>query len=459
MLNISKNSVSDQFEINDWKSFALLKYTKVKNIGIILFSILSIILILILFLPWTQNITTQGQVTTRLPDQRPQTIQSVIAGRIDKWYIQEGDYVEKGDTLIFIKEIKSEYFDPELVDRTSEQLDAKSTNINVYQNKVNSIDNQLRALQEGMSLKIQQLENKIQQSRNYIVIDSIELSILNQNLEVAENQYERTNELYDQGLKSLSDLQTKKIKLQELTSKVIQQENKLINQKRELLNSRLERESVEQDYKDKIAKAGSEKQSALSSKYESISDEAKLKNLLSNYKARREFYYIAAPQDGFISRTLKKGIGETVKEGEPVIEILPKEVNLAAEIFVSPVDYPLVDLGQKVNIRFDGFPAIQLSGWPETSTGVFSGKVVFIDKFIGQNGKFRILVSPNDEDRGWPSNLSIGAGIRAFILLGDVPIWYELWRKLNGFPANYYQIEGQIKENKTKEKPSIKIIQ
>jgi hypothetical protein len=35
-------------------------------------------------------------------------------------------------------------------------------------------------------------------------------------------------------------------------------------------------------------------------------------------------------------------------------------------------------------------------------------------------------------------------------LLNDVPIGYELWRQLNGFPPNYYLPEGATKTKKKK---------
>ena len=79
----------------------------------------------LLFLPWTQNVSGQGAVTTLKPNQRPQAIQTIIGGRIEKWYVQEGDYVKKGDTIIFISEIKEDYLDPNLVENTGNQVKAK----------------------------------------------------------------------------------------------------------------------------------------------------------------------------------------------------------------------------------------------------------------------------------------------------------------------------------------------
>jgi len=78
----------------------------------------SLIGIVLLFMPWTQNISGSGAVTTLKPDQRPQTIHSAIAGRIEKWYVKEGDYVQKGDTILFISEVKEDYLDPNLMENT-----------------------------------------------------------------------------------------------------------------------------------------------------------------------------------------------------------------------------------------------------------------------------------------------------------------------------------------------------
>ena len=62
----------------------------------------SVLVLIALFLPWTQNISGTGSVTTLKPDQRPQTVHNAIAGRIEKWFVQEGDYVKKGEIIATI---------------------------------------------------------------------------------------------------------------------------------------------------------------------------------------------------------------------------------------------------------------------------------------------------------------------------------------------------------------------
>ena len=139
-----------------------------------------------LFLPWTQNIQAKGYVTTLLPEQRPQAIQSVISGRLENWFVREGDFVKAGDTIVHLSEIKSEYFDPNLLTRTSEQVDAKSQSIASYDVKVKALENQYKALQESLVLKMEQMDNKILQGRNKIKIDSIDLVAFEMNLKIGQ---------------------------------------------------------------------------------------------------------------------------------------------------------------------------------------------------------------------------------------------------------------------------------
>ena len=94
MLNISKNNdvliTPGRFKsINSVARKPHYKFLNMVVIGFLLFGVFC------LFLPWTQNISGSGSVTTLKPDQRPQTVHNTIAGKIEKWYVQEGDYVKK----------------------------------------------------------------------------------------------------------------------------------------------------------------------------------------------------------------------------------------------------------------------------------------------------------------------------------------------------------------------------
>jgi membrane fusion protein, adhesin transport system len=149
-------------------------------------------------------------------------------------------------------------------------------------------------------------------------------------------------------------------------------------------------------------------------------------------------YYVTAPQQGYITKAVVTGVGETVKEGDDLVSVMPARFDLAVELYVRPMDMPLINKGQQVRFVFDGWPSIVFSGWPNTSYGTFGGEVAAIDNFIGPNGKYRILVSPSRDEQPWPTAMRVGGGAIGFALMSDVPIWYELWRQINGFPPDLY---------------------
>ena len=448
MLNISHIDIKNRINNEDYLSLRKVDRKHYSKVLLKLLFVLSAIGLIILFLPWTQNVRAKGNVTTLKPEQRPQTIHSVIPGRIEKWYVSEGDYVDKGDTILFLSEVKDEYFDPELLGRTQEQLKAKEMSVSSYMEKVKSLDNQVDALIETQKLRFNQAKNNIQRAKLKVTADSIDLEAAKVNLNIAQKQLARMEELYEKGLKSLTDLETRKLKMQSAQAELISQESKLLSSKNELINAKIELANIRNEYKDKISKAESEKYAALSSMYDAEAVVTKLQNQYMNYSVRTGMYYVTAPQNGYITKAIQSGIGETITEGEAIVSIMPADYELAVEMYVKPVDLPLMKLGKHVRIQFDGWPAVVFSGWPNLSFGTFGGTVVAIDNFISPNGKYRILVAQDPKDHSWPEPIRPGAATNNMALLNDVPIWYELWRKINGFPPDYYETkENDVNKN------------
>ena len=448
MLNIANNSIKENINNKNFLSLSQVYKEKSKKHLPKLLLFLLLVLVLVVLLPWTQNIRANGTVIALKPGQRPQTINSIIGGRIEKWFVQEGDMVRKGDTILYISEIKDEYFDPSLLARTDEQLKSKEMSVNSYMEKVKAMDNQVSALAQGLILKQEQAANKLLQARLSVKSDSIDLQAFEVNYKIALEQYKRMEELHEKGLKSLTDLENRKLKLQETNAKMIAQENKLLSSRNQLINARIELSSIKADFRDKIAKSESEKFSALSGMYDAEAVVTKLQNQYSNYLVRSGMYYITAPQDGYITKALRSGIGETIKEGTEILSIMPAKIDVAVEVYVRPIDIPLLGKGSKVRIQFDGWPAIVFSGWPNVSYGTYGGSVIAIDNFISENGKYRVLVVPDSNDHDWPKEIRVGAGVNSMMLLKDVPIWYELWRQINGFPPEYYKVKTAEKSKK-----------
>lgn len=406
---------------------------------------LFLVLLLATLLPWTQTVNGRGQVTTLRPEQRPQRINSAIAGSITRWYVREGDLVKKGDTILYLSEVKEKFIDPQLLERTESQIKAKEATVSSYEQKIQALNGQLLALKEAMELKMDQAENKIEQAQLKLISDSMTVQAEILNFNVAKDQLQRQEQLYEQGLKSLTELEARRMKFQEAEAKLVAARNKLLSTRNDLINARLELNAVKNEYLDKIGKAESDKFASISSLFTSEGELVKLQNEYMNLSLRSGFYYVTAPQDGYITKTISTGIGEVVKEGEAVATIVPTEYELAAEVYVRPVDLPLMHVGEKVRLQFDGWPAIVFSGWPTVSYGTYGSRVVAIDNNISPNGKYRMLVAPDPDLPDWPEALRPGSGVYSWALLQDVPVIYELWRQLNGFPPIYYQGNGESK--------------
>ncbi len=462
MLNISPNSISHRIRKEDFPSFQQTNLSRAHRLFTRWLLAVMGFIILFLFLPWTQNIQSDGIVTTARPEMRPQIIPSPIDARIEKWYVREGELVKAGDTIVFISEIKADYLDPNLVPRTQQQVAAKEGAIVSYQNKVQALEDQIANMESQLTLKQQQLQRKIEQVRFKIAADSADLMQAIIQDSIARVQYERAKTLFEKGIDPRAKVEDKQAKLQETRNKVVASQNKLNSSRQELSITKVELGAVRAEYSEKIAKARSDIASALSDGYNAQAEAGKLRIQASNYERRSGFYYITAPQDSYITKVITPGIGETIKEGDGIVSIMPAHYQLAVELYVDPMDFPLVNVDSTINndkpdVRFifDGWPAFIFSGWPGQSFGTYIGEIFAIDNEISTNGKYRILIVQKPGTKAWPRELRVGSGAQGIILLNNVPLWYEIWRQLNGFPPDYYSDKDE-KEKEPKMKAPVR---
>lgn len=428
--------------------YQIHKKSKVKRWFLIIF----LAGIVVLFLPWTQNIKVKGNVSTLYQQQRPQQLNSPIPGKIVKWYVKNGDQVKKGDTLLQLAEIKEDYLDPLLVERTQLQVNAKKGVQKYYEAKVGTTKKQLLALNSARDLKNNQLNLKIGQLNNKLAVEEAELTAITHELGMSEDQYARQKKMYDEGLVSLTQFQQRSVSYQNARAKKTSAENKLAQTRQEILATNIEQNATIQDYTEKISKIEGDRFQSMGQIEGSDGDIAKLENQVANYKARQSLYFMIASQDGQVVQINKSGIGEILKDGENIGTIVPKKVDYAVEIYIKPVDLPLVKEGQRVMCIFDGFPAIVFSGWPNSSYGTFAGKIVAVENNISQNGLFKALVIEDKNEKQWPPKIKMGTGAQGIAILNDIPIWYELWRNINGFPPDYYEVKPEKSSGNEKEK-------
>jgi multidrug resistance efflux pump len=423
MLNISPNSVKK--EMPQERLYSLRSLDTPLAGKILAKWLLGIFLLffIALFLPWQQNIRGSGKVTALSPSNRPQTIETTIAGRIQVWKIKEGQFVKKSDTIAIISEVKEKYFDPQMLFRLQQVITAKEQGLVSKEQKAKALQRQISALEDGLRTKTNQAKAKL---------EAEEFRFKN-----FKNQYERNKKLFEAGNIPLTKFQDIEYKYQ--------------GSEADFVNAEIEIERVQAEYLDKINKAESDWNNTLAEQADTQADLAKMRNELSNMEIRSQQYFILAPQAGTVVKATQAGIGETIKEGDAVCTIMPQSTDVAVEMHVKAMDVPLISKGRRVRIEFDGFPALQFSGWPSISVGTFGGTVEVIDYVNTKPGEFRILVIPDNKDIEWPKQIRVGSGIKGWIMLDNVSVWYELWRQLNGFPPSLYQEPGVEDPNNKKE--------
>lgn len=395
---------------------------------VIIFAWIFILLpVFMLFLPWQQNINGSGYVSSFIPAERQQTIDSPVSGRIQHWHVKEGAKVKKGDLLLEISDI-----DPQLPERLKQQRNANQAKLVAKQQELQAYQMQIEGLKTVRDMKVVTAEYKLDMVKQKMLSASEMLASVQASHNTALQQQKRLQRLLGDGLVSQRSFELA--------------ERDAIIAKRSLNSAKASLQSVQAELKgtsadiDQVrANAQAKIDSALSSSNKIRSELEDIRNSLVKNDltiARQRAQLIKAPQDGSVLRLLMNPQGDIVKQGDPLMILVPDTGSRAVEVWVSGNDAPLIQPGHPARLMFEGWPAVQFVGWPEVAVGTFGGTVAFVDASDNGQGKFRVLIVPDESDHLWPSSrfLRQGGAVKSWILLEEVSIGYEIWRQLNGFP-------------------------
>lgn len=352
----------------------------------------------LIFVPWRQTVVGSGEVTSFSPDARPQTVESVISGRIVRWFVREGSVVKKGDTIVVLADINVNFMDVDMLSRLDEVRRGTSLS---QQQGVEVAKQRRQQAQQRLSAAVARVANV-----------SVELT-------TASIRALRADTLFKQDLVSRRDLETAQLNIQ-----------------RARLDSATAKANLESAAQD-VALFTADLQRAENQASIALQE---IDLRLANAQIRKGASYVVAPADGIVVRIAKVGNGQIVKEGDELALIVPRTDDRAVELHVGDMDAALIEPGRLVSLQFSGFPAFQFSGWQNINVGIFHGRVKVVDAVDDKTGRFRVLVVPaTPEYSAWPSNrfLRQGATATGWILLDQVSIGYELWRQLMGFPPQF----------------------
>lgn len=400
-----------------------------KRLAVVLLILLAGTIALMAFAPWQQTITGAGFVVAYAPRERQQVLEATIEGRIVKWNeeLMENARVTKGDFIAEIRDLDDEYSR-----RLQDQLENNKVMLDAAQKVVSATEGQLTAYRQ-VKLQVEAAQNAYVQSASEKVKAATEkLSLANAPIPAVQAAFDRAKDLFDHENISLEKLQETERKLLECQAKVREEEANLSGAKAELEGKQSDRlayiQKAEADiryYEGALDKAKSE-----------VAKANKELTEMQSKVARQNTQIVTAPFDGFLVQ-ISSNIGtQLVKKGDPICTIVPDTKDRAVQIWLDGNDAPLVEPGRHVRLQFEGWPAVQFAGWPSVAVGTFGGTVVSVDMIDNGKGKFRCQILPDPTDVNWPEDRFLRQGVRAngWILLEQVPLWFEVWRQLNGFP-------------------------
>jgi len=401
-----------------------------RRIARLLILLLMFGIVAMLFAPWQQSVSGKGNVIAFAPERRQQTVEAPVKGRVADWdssLIYEGARVQKGQVVLQIRNM-----DPDYLTRLKEQRNALQRELEANRTVVEAYRSQIKAFETVRSEVVAAADQYVRQAEQKIEEDRQKVAAAQAAATQAKADFKRQKYLYEMDLKSQLTMQLAERKWKEARSKLKEAEYALQGAKNVLQAKKRERGAKEREAQAKI--------DSVTALYRKAQGEvAKLEKAVSEITvkiAQQENQEVKAPRDGFILKMMVDQGGEIVKEGDPLFVLVPDTADRAVEIWLSGNDAPLVTPGDHVRLQFEGWPAVQFTGWPSVAVGTFGGKVFSVDATSNRRGQFRILVVPDENDQQWPSERFLRQGVRAngWVLLKQVTLGYEMWRRLNGFP-------------------------
>ncbi|WP_026601083.1 HlyD family secretion protein [Methylomonas sp. 11b] len=381
----------------------------------------------LLLTPWQQNINGNGRVSAFAPLERQQNLDAPVSGRIVSWHAKEGTKVKAGDLLMEITDV-----DPELLERLQQQRAAAAAKLAAKEAELKAYRLQIDNLIATRDLQVATAQYRLDVARQRARSASEAIASARATLETASVQTQRLQRLIGDGLVSQRDYEVAQrdgiVAQRSLNSAQASLEGALAEQRA----AEAEIGRIRADAQARIDSA-----TASANKTQSELEDSRSSLLKSEVDvSRQQSQQIRAPRDGSILRLLANPQSDIVRQGDPLLVLVPDMDVKAVELWVDGNDAVLITPGRHARLQFEGWPALQFAGWPEVAVGTFGGLVAFVDSTDDGKGKFRVLIVPDPNDRPWPTERFARQGVRVkgWVLLNRVTMAYELWRQLNAFP-------------------------
>ena len=420
------------------------------------------------FVPWQQTVMCRGMVTAYSPTERPQVLTARVSGQVRTWHVVEGSRVKMNDPVVDIEDN-----DPDLAVRLDAQRAFLADRLEAARAEVAELTAAAKAQESARDAAVKAAEANRDAARKAVEVARQSKANAEFALQFERNRFETFDDLFTNprfgGLESRLSRDEARMRSDRAQTDTDRAEAEIQRSQATLLTQEALLLQAEANGLSAISVARSNLRKSEQNQFSIEREIQDIDNRIERFKARN----VVAPCDGTVYRVaanVGRG-GQYVKEGDELCTIVPDTSDRVVELFLDGLDAPLVlayaDRAGRmphVRLQFEGWPAIQFSGWPELAIGTFGGKVRQVDSAANLDGQFRALVEPESQLTGdvWPEGEFLRQGNQAvgWVLLNRVPLGYEIWRRLNGFPpvlAPGAKGPGKEKDDKAAKPPKIKV--
>jgi len=389
-------------------------------------SIIIAILVGMLFLPWQQTVMGEGTLIAQNPSERGYKIASTVDGFVETIYVREDQQVKKGDKLFRMVDLDQNY---------SQRIDRMDESIN---NQIGYTNEEFATLTKNRANLVEQMENggqlyekRLGQAQEELKSLEFKKTAIQQGYSVEKANYERTKALFHDAIESKRSLERAENTYAKAKAEWEKVTIDLDIQKRNLDIIRQEKEQYLLEALHKIRAADNTMNSAQVRLNGLKRDDERQKTDIARYATSD----VVAQKDGHVLRVLVNDKNRYISKGDDVVLFAPKITTRAILLKISDFNMPLIKKGLPVRIRFYGWPALEVSGWPKIKHGTFSGMVDSVDPISFEEGFYYAYVV-EDPKEPWPSDEMLRVGTRGTVWarLSTVPIWYQIWRTINAIP-------------------------
>ncbi len=325
--------------------------------------VIALVSICLLLLIWARFATvdevTRGMGVV-IPSGKIQTVQNLEGGIVEELLVRDGDAVVKGQGLIKIKNqgfesvfneaktsidglameiarLEAELNEKNLV--IEPRLAAKHPEIariqnELYQSNIHFLNNQRRILEE-----------KITQKQTQIAKGRLQIKHLKKKAGLLKQQINITKPLVEQQIESQSDF----LELQGKQADILAQLEMATSSIPELESQLAEMERKKEELTITF-KARAQKELGVA-----LKNRASLSEKQETFKDQVSRTLVTAPSSGIVKQIHVNTLGQVIRPGMDLVEIVPLEDNLLIEARIRPSDIAFLHPGQKATVKVTAY--------------------------------------------------------------------------------------------------------